>query len=95
MIEPVHPAEPFEKDIRELQKIYPRIDEVRKAVMWELTRNPTAGEEIYSRPGYWLLITYPIGSMPPFKVLYKFSPHNPYTVVLLRIVSGSSKEFEQ
>ncbi len=93
MLEPVHPTDLFERDVKELRKVYPRINEVRRALMWELARNSEAGEELRKRPGYWILLTYPIGSMPPFRVLYKFSQDNPDTVMLLRIAPSTTEEF--
>jgi hypothetical protein len=88
MVEVVRPTPRFERDIERLKVDYPRINEVRSALMRELARNPFVGEPHYS-PDIRIFLTTPVGVMPVFRVLYKLTGDKRPVVVLLSIDSSS------
>lgn len=93
MLERVIPTSRFEDDIDRLRVDYPRIDEVRIAAMWELTRKPYAGEPLPDYPRIYIFLTHPIYPMPVFRILYTFKEAQK-PIVILQTIGPSTGEVE-
>ncbi len=61
--------------------------------MWELFNYWGAGTPVEGRAGFYILLTYPIGSMPVFRVLYQVKEESRAVIVLHRMVSATNRQF--
>ncbi|NLE74721.1 MAG: hypothetical protein GX604_08860 [Actinobacteria bacterium] len=61
----------FTKTLDGLRVEYPRIDDVWRAITWDLGRAPLSGSPLQSDSAYRVYKTTQIGATPSFRVLYK------------------------
>lgn len=62
----------FTQDIDNFRRIYARIDDVQRAITWQLSRNPLIGTPLPMAPDFRVYETDSVGSTPAFWVLYSF-----------------------
>lgn len=94
MLRAIYQTPTFETEIEALREDYPRIDEVKTGIKWGLGKVPQYGERLPRYPNHRIFLTFPIGPMPPFKVLYEYNPGKDPGVVRNKSIAPPSRDIE-
>ncbi len=64
----------FEVQIEKLFGNYPRIEELRRAIVWSLNRNPRGmGYSFDENDFIWVTSSLPTGGIPKVRIVYRLS----------------------
>ena len=61
----------FDDDLKQISGTYPRVYDVKDAIIWTLARTPRVGTPLPGHPDFRTYETTGIGATPAFWVLYK------------------------
>jgi hypothetical protein len=60
----------FDSQFADLYSSHPRVDEIKKAIHWMLTRNPKVPDSYEIAPGYvlWVTTQLPVKTIPKVRI---------------------------